>query len=57
MQVNFLDDNAGSGLRDGMIAVFVAGEMAGVGMLTAPWAVANMGESDDSTTKTERNNR
>lgn len=42
--MSYLDDNVGRGLRTGMIALFVAGEMAGVGMLTAPWAVANMGE-------------
>lgn len=44
VQITFVDEYVGHGLRTGMAAIFIAGEMAGIGMLAAPWAVVNLGE-------------
>ncbi|KAL4135307.1 hypothetical protein QTP88_006923 [Uroleucon formosanum] len=37
------DTNSFSGFITGISVVFISGEMAGIGMLTAPWAVVNLG--------------
>ncbi|XP_015369776.1 PREDICTED: uncharacterized protein LOC107165866 [Diuraphis noxia] len=37
------DDNSSSGFITGIAVVFISGEMAGIGMLAAPWAVVNLG--------------
>jgi len=34
-----------SGFITGIAVVFISGEMAGIGMLAAPWAVVNLGKS------------
>jgi len=34
-----------SGFLTGIAVVFISGEMAGIGMLAAPWAVVNLGKS------------
>lgn len=39
------DTNSFSGFITGISVVFISGEMAGIGMLTAPWAVVNLGKS------------
>lgn len=44
MQINFVDEYVGHGLRTGMAAILIAGEMAGIGILAAPWAVVKLGE-------------
>ncbi|KAF0759188.1 amino acid transporter AVT3B-like [Aphis craccivora] len=36
-------DGSANGFRTGMAVIFIAGEMAGIGMLAAPWAVVNLG--------------
>lgn len=36
-------DNSANGFKIGIAVVFIAGEMAGIGMLAAPWAVVNLG--------------
>jgi len=38
-------DGSANGFRTGMAVIFIAGEMAGIGMLAAPWAVVNLGKS------------
>ncbi|XP_050062639.1 LOW QUALITY PROTEIN: uncharacterized protein LOC114132696 [Aphis gossypii] len=40
--ITYTDDSA-NGFRTGIAVVFIAGEMAGIGMLAAPWAVVNLG--------------
>lgn len=42
--ITYTDDSA-NGFRTGIAVVFIAGEMAGIGMLAAPWAVVNLGKS------------
>uniref|UniRef100_A0A2S2NQH5 Lysine histidine transporter 1 n=1 Tax=Schizaphis graminum TaxID=13262 RepID=A0A2S2NQH5_SCHGA len=41
--ITYNDDYSASGFRTGIAVVFIAGEMAGIGMLAAPWAVVNLG--------------
>ncbi|XP_025207479.1 amino acid transporter AVT3B-like [Melanaphis sacchari] len=41
--VTYTDDYSANGFRTGIAVVFIAGEMAGIGMLAAPWAVVNLG--------------
>jgi len=43
--ITYNDDYSASGFRTGIAVVFIAGEMAGIGMLAAPWAVVNLGKS------------
>lgn len=41
--ISSTDDNYSSGFITGIAVVFISGEMAGIGMLAAPWAVVNLG--------------
>uniref|UniRef100_A0A2S2PV93 Vacuolar amino acid transporter 1 n=1 Tax=Sipha flava TaxID=143950 RepID=A0A2S2PV93_9HEMI len=43
VQVTYIDEYVGSGFNTRMSSMFIVGELTGIGMLVAPWAVVKLG--------------